>query len=63
MPQAIVEMLGDDSKLGRLEVSVVDGLDASGKIKDVYAYGGRSVSIYRYVDVYGWMSKIFSRFY
>ena len=47
MPSEIIDLLNNDAELGRLEFSMVDGLDSEGKIEHLYAYGGRSVSLYR----------------
>ena len=42
-------LLEDDTMLGRLGLSLVDGLDESGKISELFAFGGRSVTLFKYV--------------
>merc|ERR1711879_666728 len=40
------EQLRDDSQLGRLAVSTVDGVRPDGRIQNVFAFGGRGFSIH-----------------
>jgi 2',3'-cyclic-nucleotide 2'-phosphodiesterase/3'-nucleotidase/5'-nucleotidase len=37
--------LDDKSKLGRLKISTIDGIDSAGKLEHLHAFGGRSFSI------------------
>ena len=46
--QSIRDMLADDTMLGRLEISLVDGLDTQGNIVNLTTFGGRSISLFRY---------------
>lgn len=46
MPYELVEALYDPTKLGRLRVSLVDGREKKLKYKKLYAYGGRSFTIW-----------------
>jgi hypothetical protein len=38
--------LEDNDQLGRLNISSIDGIDEDGKLEQLYAYGGRSFSIW-----------------
>jgi hypothetical protein len=38
--------VGNDDKLGRLNISSIDGIDENGDLDQLYAYGGRSFSIW-----------------
>ena len=46
-PSDVRVMLEDNSMLGRLSFSVVDGLDEAGKVTELYTFGGRSAAIYK----------------
>ena len=41
-----VAALADDDQLKRLNISTIDGLDADGKLAELYSYGARSFSIW-----------------
>ncbi|XP_050413240.1 uncharacterized protein LOC126827745 isoform X3 [Patella vulgata] len=45
IPHLVQTALADDNRLGRLLFSKVDGLNSAGKYDNVYAYGGRSMTI------------------
>ena len=42
------ELLTNRSLLGRLHLSVTDDLNEEGKVDALYAFGGRSVTVFRY---------------
>jgi hypothetical protein len=41
-----VAALAEDEQLRRLNISTIDGIDADGKLAELYSYGGRSFSIW-----------------
>ena len=45
--QSVRDMLAADTQLGRLELSLFDGLDAQGNIVNLTTFGGRSISLFR----------------
>ncbi|KAL8623426.1 hypothetical protein ACOMHN_037961 [Nucella lapillus] len=47
----LLKAVNDPTMLGRLYISTVDGLDADGKIKQIHAFGARSISIWRASDM------------
>jgi hypothetical protein len=52
VPQELIDAMKDDTKLGRLYFSLVDGRDNEySKVKELYAYGGRSFSIWNTEDI------------
>ena len=50
MPGDVIKALGNDTQLGRLELSVIDGIDGDGKYTDLFSFGSRSFSMYRVTD-------------
>jgi len=45
--QAAIDVgLQDDNQLGRLNISSIDGIDADGKLDQLYSYGARSFTIW-----------------
>jgi len=51
VPESLREALYDDSELGRLRLSTLDGLEADGRHSHLYAYGGRSFSVWQESDL------------
>ena len=50
VPSDLVDACDDNEKLGRLDMSTVDGIDSDSKYTDLFSFGSRSFSLYRLTD-------------